>query len=53
MNIFDEIKGLKPVDPVELAEYEREMRQEAIPAMIEEVEMRQRLAHEYRMGLIA
>lgn len=47
MNLFDMVPGLRRVDPADLAEYERAMREEAIPAMLKEVENRRRLAAEY------
>ena len=45
---FDGIEGLRPVDRKDLEEYERAMREEAIPAMIEAVRRREELAHESR-----
>lgn len=45
------IKGLKPVDASALADYEREMTEEAIPAIIRAVERRQMLAEESRRRL--
>jgi hypothetical protein len=49
---FKLVPGMKPVDPAELAEYERAMREEAIPEIIEEVEMRRMLAAECRQRRI-
>ena len=46
-HIFDEIEGLIPVDPKDLADYEREMGI-AIPEMIQAEKERRRLAHEVR-----
>jgi hypothetical protein len=46
-DFFKLVPGLKPVDPAELAEYERAMK-EAIPEIIKEVEMRRMLAAESR-----
>ena len=45
---FSGIPGLKPVDPADLVEYERAMREEAIPAMVKEHQENQRRAHESR-----
>jgi hypothetical protein len=39
--IFKLIEGLKPVDPVVLAAYEREMTEHAIPEIIRDVNRRQ------------
>ena len=46
-HIFDEIEGLIPVDPKDLADYEHEMKI-AIPEMIQAENERRRLAHEAR-----
>jgi hypothetical protein len=46
--VFDLVKGLKPVDANSLAEYEREMTDEAIPEIIKDVEKRRMLAAESR-----
>jgi hypothetical protein len=46
------IPGLKPVDPADLAEYERAMREEAIPEILKEVARRQRLAVEARQRIL-
>ncbi|MFL5246104.1 MAG: hypothetical protein ACJ8FY_28880 [Gemmataceae bacterium] len=46
--IFKLVEGLKPVDASALAEYEREMTEEAIPEIIKEVEKRRMLAAESR-----
>jgi hypothetical protein len=45
------IPGLRQVDPADLAEYERAMR-EAVPAIIEAVKMRLRLAVEARQRIL-
>lgn len=45
---FDGIEGLRPVDRKDLEEYERAMREEAIPAMIEERRRQAQLAQEAR-----
>jgi rubrerythrin len=50
-DFFNLVPGMKPVDPASLAEYERAMKEEAIPAMIEEVRRREELAHQSRLGL--
>ncbi len=42
------IDGLKPVDASALADYEREMTEEAIPNIIKDVERRRMLAAESR-----
>ena len=42
------VEGLKPVDAGALAEFEREMAEEAIPEMMREVEKRRMLAAESR-----
>jgi hypothetical protein len=46
--IFKLVDGLKPVDPKALADYEREMAEQAIPEIIKEVEKRRMLAAESR-----
>jgi hypothetical protein len=46
--LFKLVEGLKPVDANALAEYEREMTDEAIPEIIKEVEKRRMLASESR-----
>lgn len=46
--IFKLVEGLKPVDASSLAEYEREMTEDAIPAIIKDVEKRRILAAESR-----
>lgn len=46
--VFKLVEGLKPVDATALANFEREMNEEAIPAMIREVERRRLLAAESR-----
>lgn len=46
------ISGLKQVDPTALAEYEREMREEAIPEIIKAVLRRERLAWESRFRFL-
>ena len=45
---FDGIDGLRPVDPKDLQEYERVMREEGIPEIIKAVRRREGLAHESR-----
>jgi hypothetical protein len=47
-DLFKLVKGLKPVDASALAEYEREMTDEAIPEIIKDVEKRRMLAAESR-----
>lgn len=46
--LFKLIEGLKPVEPSALADFEREMADEAIPAMLAEAERRRMLAAESR-----
>jgi hypothetical protein len=46
--IFKLLEGLKPVDASALAEYEREMTNDAIPKIIKDVENRRKLAAESR-----
>jgi hypothetical protein len=46
--VFKLVQGLKPVDPTALAEYEREMTDNAIPEIIKDVEKRRMLAAESR-----
>jgi hypothetical protein len=46
--LFKLIEGLKPVEASALSEFEREMADEAIPAMLKEVEKRWMLAAESR-----
>lgn len=46
--IFKLVGGLKPVDANALEEYEREMTNEAIPKIIQDVERRRMLAAESR-----
>ena len=46
--LFKLIEGLKPVDASALADFEREMTEEAIPEMIREAERRRMLAAESR-----
>jgi len=48
IGIFKLVEGLKPVDASALAEYEREMTEEAIPEIIKDVEKRRMLAAESR-----
>jgi len=48
IGLFKLVEGLKPVDASKLAEFEREMTEEAIPEIIKEVEKRQMLAAESR-----
>jgi hypothetical protein len=47
-DLFKLVEGLKPVDSSALAEYEREMADEAIPEIIKDVEKRRMLAAESR-----
>jgi hypothetical protein len=47
-SLFDQIKGLTPVDPKVLAELEREMLEEVIPEIIRDVDRRRMLAAEGR-----
>ena len=46
--LFELVEGLEPVDASALAEYEREMTDEAIPEMLREVKKRRMLAAESR-----
>lgn len=46
--LFKLVDGLKPVNASDLADYEREMRDEAIPDIIRDVEKRRMLAAESR-----
>lgn len=46
--LFKLVKGLKSVDASALADYEREMSDEAIPDIIRDVEKRRMLAAESR-----
>ncbi len=46
--VFKIVEGLKPVDAGALADYEREMTEQAIPQIIEDVERRRMLAAESR-----
>lgn len=46
--VFKLVDGLKPVDASALADYEREMTDEAIPEIIKDVEKRRMLAAESR-----
>ena len=46
--LFKLVEGLKPVDASALADYEREMADEAIPEIIRDVEKRRMLAAESR-----
>ncbi len=46
------IPGLHPVDPKALEEYERAMREEAIPEMLEDARYRQRMAEEARKRVL-
>ena len=36
VSVFDGIDGLRPVDPADLAEYERAMTEEVIPQLLKE-----------------
>lgn len=47
--VFPEIEGCKPVDPSALAEYEREMSEEGVPAIIRAVKRRAALTTERRL----
>jgi hypothetical protein len=47
-DLFKLVEGLKPVDASALADYEREMTDEAIPEIIKDVEKRRMLAAESR-----
>jgi hypothetical protein len=47
--VFDQIKGLTPVDPEALADFEREMIENVIPEITEALEERQLLAEESRI----
>lgn len=44
--------GLKPINPNDLAEYEKTMTEEGIPKIIRAVEMRQRLASKARFRIL-
>lgn len=46
--VFKIIPDLKPVDASALAEYEKKMKEEAIPGIIKDVEKRRMLAAESR-----
>lgn len=47
-DLFKDIKGLRQVDPKELEEYEREMKEHVIPEIVKAVNERERLAEESR-----
>lgn len=47
-----DIPGLKPINPEDLAEYERAMTEEGIPEIIKAVENRQRLAAKSRLRIL-
>lgn len=46
--VFKLVEGLKPVDPKVLADFEKEMADQGIPNIIEDVEKRRMLAAESR-----
>lgn len=46
--VFKLVEGLQPVDPAELAAFEREMTEHAIPEIVRAVERRRMLAAESR-----
>lgn len=48
VGIFKLLQGLKPVDTSALADFEREMAEEAIPKIVQDVENRRVLAAESR-----
>ena len=52
LNLFDQIPGLKLVDPALLAEYERTMNEEVIPKIIEDMKRRAVAAEKIRHKLI-
>jgi hypothetical protein len=47
-DVFEAIDALKPVDPQALAEFQRTMNEEVIPAIVRVVEERRMLAAESR-----
>jgi hypothetical protein len=47
-DVFKLVEGLKPVDPAELAAFEREMTDHTIPEIVRAVERRRMLAAESR-----
>jgi hypothetical protein len=47
-SLFDQIDGLKPVDPKAIAAYLRAMTQEVIPEIVKVIEERRLLASESR-----
>jgi len=47
--IFDQIKGLTPIDPEDVADFQREMIDNVIPAITEALEERRLLAEESRI----
>lgn len=51
--VFKLVKGLKPVDTSALADYEREMTDEAIPEIIRDVDKRRMLAAESRHRMLS
>lgn len=46
--LFQLVEGLSPVDASAIADYEREMQEEAIPEIVRDVERRRLLAAESR-----
>lgn len=46
--VFDQIEGLKPVDPNALEDFKREMTERVIPEIVQVVEERRTLAAESR-----
>ena len=48
-DVFQLVDGLKPVDPKTLAEYERTMKDEVVPAIVKVVEQRRLFAAESRL----
>ena len=46
--VFKLVQGLKPVDAKDLEAFDREMREEAVPEIIKDVEKRRMLAAESR-----
>lgn len=51
INIYKEIQGLKPVNPIDLKNYELEMAK-TIPKIIQDVKKRQILAAEARQRIL-
>jgi hypothetical protein len=44
-------RGAKPVDPAVMAEYDRQMREETIPAIERDMKAQARANHFYRLGI--